>query len=146
MRRAHCGAWLEVACPALVQRLGGELEPFCRLCGDSRWGWGVISWIWPLAGIAVKAVSTSELRSSRAQLCVRVHTDKGEKKLTRTRKWHLNYGGMLYKISSTFWGNLLLLQSLFSPLTPGVPQSHAAFWLLPEQHKRGRLTCLPTRV
>ena len=35
MRRAHCGARLEVASAALVQRLGGELGPFCQLCGDS---------------------------------------------------------------------------------------------------------------
>lgn len=39
MRRAHCGAWLEVASPALVQRLRGELEPFCRLCGHSGGGY-----------------------------------------------------------------------------------------------------------
>lgn len=43
-------------------------------------GGGVIFWIWPLAGIAVKAVSRSELSSSPAQVCVRIHTDKGEKK------------------------------------------------------------------
>lgn len=64
---------------------------------------GVISWIWPLAGIAVKAVRTSGLRSSCARMCVCIHTDKGTK-MTRTRKWHLNYGGMLYKISGTFLG------------------------------------------
>lgn len=80
---------------------------------------------------------------SCTDVCAHTHR-QGKKKITCN--WHLNYGGMLYKISGTFFRNLLLLQNSFSPLTPGVPQSHAAFWLLPEQHKRGRLTCLPTRV
>lgn len=65
--------------PALVQQLGGQ-----------NWGLsvgfvvtaGVIAWIWPLAGIAVKAVSTTELGSmlpthSRAQMCVRTYTHAG---------------------------------------------------------------------
>lgn len=66
--------------------------------------------------------------------------------LTQTCKQHLNYGSMLYKISSTFLDNLLLLQSSFSLLTLGVLESPAAFWLFPRKHNRGGLTCLPTQV
>lgn len=76
MRRALCGNWLEVAPP----RLGPA-------SGAPNWGLsvgfvataGVIARIWPLAGIAVKAVSTAELGSMlptrrRAQMCVRTYT------------------------------------------------------------------------
>lgn len=53
---------------------------------------------------------------------------------------------MQYKISVTFFGSLLRLQSLFSLLTLSVPESRTVFWLLPKEHNGGGLTCLPTEV
>lgn len=145
MRRAHCGAWLEVASsPALVQRLwagGGGSGAFLWVLWLQQGGY--------LLDLAIGRYSCQSCQYvwTQEQSCTNTQTRReGKKEITRARKWHLNYGGMLYKISRTFFGKLLLLQSSFSPLTPGVPQSHTAFWLLPEHHKRGRLTCLPTRV
>lgn len=112
---------------------------------------GVIAGIWPLAGIAVKAVTTSELRSMPCTHTVRAHTDRNthtgssmlsphqysthtqtnENMHTQTCKQHLNYGSMLYKISGTFLDNPLPLQSSFNLLTLSMLESHAAFWLFP---------------
>lgn len=56
----------------LAQCLGGKLEPSAGFVATA----GVITGIWPLAGIAVKAVTTSELRSMSTHIqYVRAHTN-----------------------------------------------------------------------
>lgn len=141
MRRALCENWLEVAPPLPWSSVwGAELGPVCRLCGDSR-GYRL-----DLANGRYSCQScqygwTREHAAhtpSCTDVCAYIHT--------RRPKCHLNYGGMLYKISGKYLGNLLRLQSSFSLLTPSMPQCRATFWLFPKQHKRGGLTCLPTRV
>lgn len=169
MRRVFCGEWLEVvslppsfSClPRLAQCLGGKLEPFWRLCGDSRgYRWDLAigryscqscHYLWTLEHACNTVCRHAHMHrntyAGRRMIKLQpTHTQTNKNMHTRAPKKHLNFESMLHKISRTFLDNLLLLQTSFSLLTLCMPEFHAALWLLLQEHNRGGLTCLPTQV
>lgn len=75
MRRVYCGEWLEAPPPAFADWpsvWGGNWSLSVGFVATA----GVIAGIWPLAGIAVKAVTTCELRIMPAHIQY-VHTQTG---------------------------------------------------------------------